>query len=399
MRLCFFDFNLNYGGGPQGSVYLARRLNALHEVHVIDAYGQCRAYVDAVTASGVGLHILRPEGGRAYIGGRGLRRFAGFCRWLPEVVAIRRRLVRLLVEIDPDVIWVNNEKSLVLLVSSLRLWRYPKAIYMRGWSTSDQISPLLKWLMKTKVSAVIAHAEAAIEELKKAGIPERKLCYVQNCIDVDELKDQADKGPSEGLPGMNRRPRILLAAARLTRQKGQTTAIRAVARLKEAGLDPALWLTGVTSVGVQNDYEEEVKALIAQHGLEENVFLVGWRKDIPALVKACDIVVLPTYTEGFPRSVLEAMHLNKPVCATPVGGVPEAIEDGVTGFLFDIEDDAALAEKIRTLVEQPEVRNRIVENAAKLVSEQFLATTHTERIGELFRTLQQKRKGPTWVHP
>lgn len=392
MRLVFFDFNLNFGGGPQGSVYLARRLAAHHEVHVIDAYGQCKAYIEAVRAAGIRLHVLKPEGGRAYIGGRGLGRVAAFCRWLPEMLELRRKLVQRLIEIEPDAVWVNNEKSLVLLASSYRVSRIPKAIYMRGWSTIDQLSGLLRWLMNHKVSMVIAHAAAAIEELKKAGIPDDKLCYVQNCIDVDALKAEAEQGSADTLPGMDKYPRLLLPAARLTQQKGQATAVRAVIRLKQAGFDPILWLTGVTSVGVKNDYEEGLKALITKHVLADNVFLLGWRRDMAALVNACDIVVLPTYTEGFPRAVLEAMHLKKPVCATPVGGVPEAVEDGVTGFLFGIEDDAALAEKIRLLIERPQVQEKIVENASRLVSEQFLAKTHTEVIIKLFETIAQKRK-------
>ena len=83
------------------------------------------------------------------------------------------------------------------------------------------------------------------------------------------------------------------------------------------------------------------------------------------------------------------MHLKKPICSTPVGGVREAIIDGKTGFLFDIEDDAKLSEKIKILTEK-KVKDEIVSNSHKLILNNFIADLHTKRIHQIFESIRRK---------
>jgi glycosyltransferase involved in cell wall biosynthesis len=394
MRLVFFDFNINYGGGPQGSVYLAQRLNKDNEVHIIDVYGACEPYCNAIKKAGIPLHVLYPGAKKVCIGSndKPIIRFIDAVKQIPDFLKIQKRLIEKILEIDPDVIWTGNEKSLVFLTSNLKLKTYPIALYYRGWFTQDQVKSLFCWLLKNKVSAIIAHAKATIEQFKMQGIHESRLYYTSNTIDMEKTIKDCQKDLDVTLPMAEKTPKILLSAARLEFQKGHLTAVRALALLKKGGCDPVLWLPGKISTGVNNSFKLRLQALIKELGVEENVHFIGWCENMPALIKASDIVILPSHTEGFPRIVLESMLLKRPVCATPVGGIPEAIEDGKTGFLFPIEDSQALANCMKKLHLEPPTREMIVKNAYDLVTREFGSKIHTKVVTEVFKSVVNNNK-------
>lgn len=394
MRLVFFDFNINYGGGPQGSVYLAERLSKDNEVHIIDAYGACDLYCQAIRQTGVPLHILYPDAKEVCIGnvGKPVKRLNSLIKQIPVFVQLQRSLTQKILEINPDVIWVKNKKSMTLLVSCLRLYKYPVAVYERGWATFDQIKGYYRLLLKYKVSAIMAHSRATIRQLTLRGIPESKLHYAQNTIDKEKIKQDAQKSLDSPLSMTNKSPKILLPTARFERKKGHLAAVKTLALLKNDGYAPVLLLPGKIGTGVSNVFREELERNIEQLKLEDNVLFIGWCENMPALIRASDIVILPTHTEGFPRIVLESMLLKRPVCATPVGGVPEAIEDGKTGFLFPVDDAQALANCIKKLYLEPQTRKTIVENAYDLVMNEFSSDVHTETVTTMFESIINNNK-------
>ncbi|MCL6642775.1 MAG: glycosyltransferase [Candidatus Bipolaricaulota bacterium] len=105
------------------------------------------------------------------------------------------------------------------------------------------------------------------------------------------------------------------------------------------------------------------KALERKAGLERitNVHFLGFRKDVPQLLHATDIFVLPSKREGLPRSIMEAMAAGKPVVATDVRGSRDLVENGVTGILVKLGDVVGLAQAILQLIHDPELRLRMGE--------------------------------------
>jgi len=354
MRLTFFDFNINYGGGPQGTVYLARK-----KICIGNEDKPIIRFIDAV-------------------------------KQIPAFLEIRKRLIKKILEIDPDAIWVNNEKSLAFLMSNRRLKKYPVAVYYRGWFTKSQAKGLFCWLLRNKASAIMVHAKATVEKFKSRGFPEKKLFYAPNVIDIDRTQKDSQNDLDVTLPKKEKTPKILLTSARLERFKGHLTAVNALALLKETGYDPVLWLPGKIGTGVSNVFRKELETRIEKLELKDNVFFVGWCNNMPALIKESDIVILPSHSEGFPRIVLESMLLKRPVCATPVGGIPEAIEDGKTGLLFPIDDAQALANSIKKLHLETQTNERIVKNAYNLVTNEFRPGAHTKTVTAMFESIVNK---------
>jgi glycosyltransferase involved in cell wall biosynthesis len=106
-------------------------------------------------------------------------------------------------------------------------------------------------------------------------------------------------------------------------------------------------------------------------GMADRVKFLGFRDDVPSLLQAMDVFVLPSLSEGLPLSVLEALSLKKPVVASDVGGIPEIIENGVTGYLVPPENPEALAEKITLLLQNPERAAVIGQAGRRRVEEDF----------------------------
>jgi len=101
---------------------------------------------------------------------------------------------------------------------------------------------------------------------------------------------------------------------------------------------------------------------------------------VPALLDRLDVVALPSWTEGLPLTVLEAMAHARPVVATPVGGTPEVVVDGETGLLVPPRDPAALAGALRRLLEDPDFARSLGEAGRRRVAERFSLDAMTKRI-------------------
>jgi sugar transferase (PEP-CTERM/EpsH1 system associated) len=190
---------------------------------------------------------------------------------------------------------------------------------------------------------------AVSEDLKRfmaerVGIPPGRIRVVHNGID---LRRYAGGGADRALRaqlGIGPQQRVIGTVGNLFSVKGQTYLLQACKTV--AGAFPDLVLL-VAGEGEQlGPLEREAAAL----GVSGNVRFLGFRDDVPALLQAMEVFVLPSLSEGLPLSVLEALALERPVVATNVGGMPEIVQDGVTGYLVPPADPGALADRILRLL-------------------------------------------------
>jgi glycosyltransferase involved in cell wall biosynthesis len=386
MRAIFFDFTIAFGGAPLGSISLAARLSRTMDVHIIDVFGRCEEYVRSIRSAQVPLHVLYPEGNRLFIGnhGRPLRRLLSVFSQIGDFRRIRKRLIQVLEEIGPDIVWVNNEKSLIFLLGPLLSTRFPVVLYFRGWGTRDQIRPFFRFLIKHRVASVIVHSKSIVDQLVSLGLPARKIFAAPNAVELTRSGEEA-RAVSPEIPGLERGLKLLLPAARPVADKGHDVAVRALRRLLDMGYDAILWIPGDIPTGVSDRFYWDLRSEISRLQLDERVHFIGWRDDLQIIIAHTDVVILPSHTEGFPRVIVEAMLLGVPVCATPVGGIPDAIIDGETGFLVSVNDDKKLAERINALDTDPELRNRIVRSAKSRAVDMFSLDKQTAAVEEIFK--------------
>jgi len=155
------------------------------------------------------------------------------------------------------------------------------------------------------------------------------------------------------------------SVGKLIPRKGYKYLLNAIPKIKKFFPNIKIVLTG------DGEEEKNLKFLSQKLGLQEDVIFLGTRRDIPKIMSSFDVFVLPSLSEGIPFAILEALALKKPVVATDVGGVPEAVIEGRTGFLVPPEDSDSLAQAIISLLQDPELAKRLGEEGRQLVEERF----------------------------
>jgi glycosyltransferase involved in cell wall biosynthesis len=179
--------------------------------------------------------------------------------------------------------------------------------------------------------------------LSTFGWPERKVVVVHNAIPLERFSVGRDPAVRAALGAAGNETPLALVPARLDEQKGHDVLIRAAAELP-----------GVRFACVgDGPLRAQLLAQARELGVADRMEFLGYRDDIPSLLAACDLAVLPSRYEGLPISLIEAMAAGRPVVATNIGGTRELVRDGETGVLVPPDDPAALAAAIRALVSRP----------------------------------------------
>ncbi len=200
-------------------------------------------------------------------------------------------------------------------------------------------------LTERYVDRFIVVSEVLKETLIKGHkIPPHKVVRIYNGIEVGRYRHDATYADLRKEWGVPSHVPLIGAIGRLVWQKGLTHLLQAMPLVFQEYPGTRLILVG--DGPLQEDLRDQVRDL----GIEASVFFVGFRIDIPAVLAALDLLVVPSVLEGFPMTTLEAMAMAKPIVASDINGVREQIENGRTGILVPQGDPQALAEAINQLL-------------------------------------------------
>ncbi|HZB23878.1 MAG TPA: glycosyltransferase [Gaiellaceae bacterium] len=229
-------------------------------------------------------------------------------------------------------------------------------------STRFALRRLDNWTARL-AAALVAVSEDTRRAYVEQGYPTR-MRVVHNGV---ETASASANGLREELAIPADAP-LVVEVGRLCDVKGQRELIEAVAQV-----DGARAILVGADLEQEGAYERVLRRRAEELGVAERVVFAGARDDAARVLAAADVVALPSWTEGLPMVVLEAMALGRAVVATPVGGTPELLEDGETGLLVPPRDPKALATALRRLLEDDALRRRLGDNARRRVDERFTA--------------------------
>ncbi|MDB5992916.1 MAG: colanic acid biosynthesis glycosyltransferase WcaL [Pseudomonas sp.] len=184
--------------------------------------------------------------------------------------------------------------------------------------------------------------------------------------------------PAVPLPSAPR----LVCVGRLCEQKGQLFLLEAARVLAAKGVAFEIVLAG------DGEMRGQIESLIAQHGLQAQVRITGWisSEQVRAEILAARALVLPSFAEGLPVVIMEAMALRRPVLTTYVAGIPELVRQGENGWLFPAGDVEALTAALQDCLAQPvEVLQRMGEAAYQRVLERHDIDTEAAKLADLFK--------------
>ncbi len=185
--------------------------------------------------------------------------------------------------------------------------------------------------------------------------------------------------PERALPlKTNIRGPFILLPSRVSEGKGHIDALRALVSVLRSQMDVSMVFAGPTQ---ERRCLEKLQEWVKREGLNERVVFTGelGSSELRNWYAASDLIILPSYSEGLGRVLLEAQSMKKAIVAYNVGGIPEALIDGVTGYLVEKGDIGTLAERITTLLRDRETRHEMGERAREFVLEHFAVTSFAER--------------------
>jgi glycosyltransferase involved in cell wall biosynthesis len=269
------------------------------------------------------------------------------------------RLARLLRREQVDVIHAHQYTPFFYASTARLLCRRPAVIFTEhGRHFPDY--PRRKRLLANRL--LLRRRDRAVgvgEAVRRAlvvneGLPAGRVGVIYNGIDLAPYaRSPRDRGAARREMGVGPDDLVLLQVARLDYLKDHATAVRTLARVARGRPDARLVLVG------EGPERGRIEEQARQSGVGGKVRLLGLRQDVARLLAASDLFLLTSISEGIPLTLIEAMAAGVPVVSTRVGGVPEVIEDGVTGLLAPSGDHEALAGHVLRLAGDEALRRRL----------------------------------------
>lgn len=218
--------------------------------------------------------------------------------------------------------------------------------------------------MLYRINAVVG-VSRAITETFKNRYPRHAVKFhkILNGVDIDKFKGKGAREEVRSRFGLRSDQFVVGTVANFRNVKNHVCLVRAAARLKDSHPQLRLLFVGTGFPEDPENSEAEVRELICELGLQDKVVLAGYQENIPEMLSTFDVFCLPSFSEGLPVSVLEAMAARVPVIGSEVKGIDEIVTPGQTGIVFPTNDDGILAEKIKELMERPGHAKMIADRA------------------------------------
>jgi glycosyltransferase involved in cell wall biosynthesis len=295
------------------------------------------------------------------------------------------RLIGLLRRGSYDVVHVHGFPSLYWVALASCLVRGPRYVMTEHNVTNRRrdlpwLRPVERWVYGRYSRIVAVSQEVSTSLVDWLPQVASKVRVIHNGVPPASFDDRAEKrAEARADLGVLHDQPVLLFVGGLHYRKGADVLIRAVA-------DPSLSACRLLVCG-EGELADDLRASAAELGLGNRVRFLGYRRDVPALMAAADLFVLPSRWEGCPVVILEAMAVGLPIVATAVGGVPELIRGGQEGLLVLPEDSVALAEAIQRLLGDPQLADRLGNQAKARAKREFSADRAAQKMAAFYEEM------------
>ena len=295
-----------------------------------------------------------------------------------------------------DLVYGNNTSSCSRnTFIAAKLAGVPFICHVRGmgWRKSWLQLGFLKFADST-----IAVSEACAKSISRFSSRE-KLHVVRNGVDISAPEADHNSARDYLLSQTGLQPQnvVVISVAHVCSRKGQEHAIRAIAETLEKA--PSVHLLLVGSLDRDAAYVHKIRLMIKEKGLDQQVSIIGFRRDIPQLLRGSDVFIHTAMADPHPRSVIEAMEASLPVVAFSVDGVAESVVDGVTGYRVPKGDISEMSSAVLKLATDRSLRVQLGRNGRSHVEENFTAEATAQRIRNIIDgvldSYEQRRKRHT----
>jgi len=228
---------------------------------------------------------------------------------------------------------------------------------------------------------IVAVSNEIKEDMLKYKIPEKKIRVIDNGIDIKRFDtEKVGKNIKKDL-GIDENVKVIGTIGSLQIEKGHIYLLKAAKQVLDVMKDIKFIIVGDGSL------RKQLEAYSRESGIEKHVIFMGTRKEIPELLMAMDIFVLPSIKEGLPAALLEAMAAKRPVIATRVGAIPKVIENKDIGVLVEPKDIIGLRDAIMNLINDPERMNLLAREGFNRVRKDFSSDEMCKHYLKLYKEI------------
>jgi glycosyltransferase involved in cell wall biosynthesis len=291
-------------------------------------------------------------------------------------------LARIIREWRPDVVHTHNTEPLLDGALASLFARVPTLVHT---DHARAFPDRWRYMLAERIAAIKAYRIVGVSDDSTANlrrflrIPEHKLATVENGVDAAPFLSAPDRATARRSLGCEPDAPVIGLAARLEDQKGIGFLLEAMPAVLRAHPGCRVLIAGVGSRG------EALRAQATHLGLDGRVRFLGEWHEVPTLLRALDLFVIPSVWEGLPMALLESMAARCPVISTSVGGIPGVLVHDTSGWLVPPREVAPLAEGIIHLLADAPSRWRLADAAFSTFEQRYSAATMTRRYEALYR--------------
>ncbi|HEX7072310.1 MAG TPA: glycosyltransferase family 4 protein [Rhodothermales bacterium] len=379
-RVLIVQLSSNRDGSAFSGLMLADGLReAGWDTHVV--FGFDGPMVERYAENG---HQTRVHSHKNWLRGSGYR---SLVRGVSGEVLSSIGMRRLMDELRPAVVYVNTGAGLAGILAARRagvpsIWHLRELFADEGGEMSSPAG--MQWLLRRSFrelpTAVACNSEAVARSLLGSA---RNVRIIANAVEERFFDENRTREESRRVFDLPQDRLIVGVPGTLRPMKGHRFFFRAAARMAGQAPNPLFAITGGGEAAFVEPLKQEVEAM----GISEQVRFLGSITDMPAFYRACDVVCIPSESEPFGRTVIEAMAAGSPLVATAVGGIRETVRAGETGLLVSYDDVPALVNALQRLLCSPEERDRLRATARREASARFAPAAYKRAVCELVESV------------
>lgn len=298
-----------------------------------------------------------------------------------------------------DLLHANSTRAGLVAAIAARCGAPPAIAHVRDCLPPGVVSSGILRMLARGSSTILANSEYTRGTVEAViGEARARLRVVHSPVDVTRFDpDRYDRSSARSALGLVADAPVLAVVGQLTPWKGQDDAVRIVARVKRKHPRVRLLLVGAavfTGAATRHDnstYVRRLHALIDDQGVRGEVLLLGQRPDVPAVLRAVDVLLVPSWEEPFGRAVVEAMAMGVPVVATEIGGPAEILRPQLDGLLLAPRQPERWADEIVALLDDPQRRSNMGSSARERALGCFSLAKHVDGVLAAYREVLDER--------
>lgn len=342
-------------------------------------------FTDKVQNSGIDTIVLEPGKRVNRYGGKCLRDgYFGKILTVFSLFSYNLELYRIFKRRKVDIVYCNCIRGVLTVGLAALFGRIPILWYIKGELQNPILDTIGFFISKKVLYFCDSNKNDKYPALVKMF--ENKIGILKIGLDLKTIEavEQADKSDLIKKLGIDQQKINCIYIGQVYAPKGIHFLIEAIALVKDEFPNIRLYIVGDHIIEEYRDYKDKLDAMVEKYSMENNIVFTGWRPDALHIVSLMNILIHPSLSEGFGRAVLEGMALGKPVIASKVGGLREIIQDGENGFLVKPGDPQMIAEKLRLLLRNKNLRDNLGKAARNTVFAEYLIQDKIAELEEIW---------------